>query len=48
LALVGDIVFKGIIPSMHYAIGAMLVIVGFLAVNSSAFKEAKQNQDSIN
>ncbi|KAI8886309.1 hypothetical protein K501DRAFT_321923 [Backusella circina FSU 941] len=48
LALVGDIVFKGIIPSMHYTIGAMLVIAGFLAVNSSAFKEAKQKQDSIN
>ncbi|KAI8887550.1 hypothetical protein K501DRAFT_241950 [Backusella circina FSU 941] len=44
MALVGDILFKDIIPSFRYSIGALLVIIGFLAVNSNALKEAKNQQ----
>ncbi|KAI7895847.1 uncharacterized protein EV154DRAFT_296896 [Mucor mucedo] len=42
LALIGDIFFKGLIPSVRYSIGAVLVIAGFLAVNTDAMNEAKE------
>ncbi|KAI8985168.1 hypothetical protein BDB01DRAFT_100810 [Pilobolus umbonatus] len=38
-ALIGDILFKGIIPNINYSIGALLVIIGFLIVNSDALKK---------
>ncbi|KAI8979690.1 hypothetical protein BDF20DRAFT_819384 [Mycotypha africana] len=48
LALLGDVVFKGIIPNLHYILGAMLVVVGFLAINTTAMKEAREEtQDEI-
>ncbi|KAI8065395.1 uncharacterized protein B0P05DRAFT_589970 [Gilbertella persicaria] len=42
LALIGDICFKGFIPGFKYTLGALLVIIGFLAVNTNAMKEAKE------
>lgn len=48
LALIGDICFKGFVPGLKYTIGAILVIIGFLAVNTNAMKEAKEkNQDDL-
>ncbi|CEP11289.1 hypothetical protein [Parasitella parasitica] len=42
LALIGDIVFKGFIPSVRYSVGALLVVAGFLAVNTDAMQETKE------
>ncbi|GAA5809764.1 hypothetical protein MFLAVUS_003177 [Mucor flavus] len=42
LALIGDICFKGFMPSLQYSIGACLVVLGFLAVNTDAMNEAKE------
>ncbi|KAG0788858.1 hypothetical protein G6F21_006915 [Rhizopus arrhizus] len=48
LALMGDVLFKGIIPNIQYSIGALLVVAGFLAVNTNALKEAKiKSQEEI-
>ncbi|KAI8642321.1 hypothetical protein BD408DRAFT_416617 [Parasitella parasitica] len=48
LALIGDIVFKGFIPGVRYSIGALLVVVGFLAVNTDAMQESKEKtQDEL-
>ncbi|CAO3591353.1 unnamed protein product [Absidia cylindrospora] len=43
LALIGDIVFKNFVPHLQYAIGALLVIIGFVSVNMSALKERKDD-----
>ncbi|ORZ23236.1 hypothetical protein BCR42DRAFT_404322 [Absidia repens] len=43
LALVGDIVFKNFVPHLQYAIGALLVVIGFVSVNMSALKERKDD-----
>jgi solute carrier family 35 protein F5 len=46
--LIGDVFFKGFIPGIKYTIGALLVIAGFLAVNTDAMKEAKaKTQDEF-
>ncbi|KAI9486038.1 MAG: hypothetical protein EXX96DRAFT_472098 [Benjaminiella poitrasii] len=42
LALTGDILFKSFLPGINYAIGALLVIAGFLAVNTDALHESKE------
>lgn len=48
LALIGDICFKGFIPGFKYSMGALLVVLGFLAVNADALKEAKEKtQDEL-
>ncbi|KAL9547649.1 hypothetical protein MBANPS3_006067 [Mucor bainieri] len=48
LALIGDIVFKGFMPGVKYTIGALLVVAGFLAVNTDAMQEAKEKtQDEL-
>ncbi|KAG1124027.1 hypothetical protein G6F42_010003 [Rhizopus arrhizus] len=48
LALIGDIVFKGFMPGVKYSIGALLVVAGFLAVNTDAMQEAKEKtQDEL-
>ncbi|CAO3623627.1 unnamed protein product [Mucor hiemalis] len=48
LALIGDICFKGFVPGFKYSMGAILVILGFLAVNADALKEAKEKtQDEL-
>ncbi|CAO3688908.1 unnamed protein product [Rhizopus stolonifer] len=48
LALLGDTIFKGIIPNIQYSLGALLVIAGFLVVNTYALKEAKvKNEEEI-
>ncbi|KAK4512916.1 uncharacterized protein ATC70_003626 [Mucor velutinosus] len=48
LALIGDIVFKGFMPGIKYSIGALLVVAGFLAVNTDAMQEAKEKaQDEL-
>ncbi|KAI8374741.1 uncharacterized protein BYT42DRAFT_615869 [Radiomyces spectabilis] len=44
LALLGDVVFKGFIPSFQYAAGAILVVAGFFAVNVSTLKEVPEVQ----
>lgn len=33
-------------PSLRYAIGACLVVLGFLAVNTDAMKEAKEKDQA--
>ncbi|KAG0171068.1 hypothetical protein DFQ28_010558 [Apophysomyces sp. BC1034] len=45
LALVGDIVFKQFVPSVQYAAGAVLVGIGFFAVNMDAL-HAVEKQDA--
>ncbi|KAF7727875.1 hypothetical protein EC973_006988 [Apophysomyces ossiformis] len=42
LALVGDIVIKHTIPDLKYAGGAVLVLIGFFAVNVAALSDAKE------
>ncbi|KAI9278681.1 hypothetical protein BDA99DRAFT_492858 [Phascolomyces articulosus] len=43
LALMGDVIFKHIIPNLQYAAGAVLVLVGFFAVNFATLSEAENN-----
>jgi solute carrier family 35 protein F5 len=43
--LIGDVFFKGFIPGIKYIIGALLVIAGFLAVNTDAMQEAKAKSE---
>lgn len=42
LALMGDVLFKGFVPNLNYILGALLVVVGFLAVNTNAIHQSKQ------
>ncbi|OAD68185.1 hypothetical protein PHYBLDRAFT_117850 [Phycomyces blakesleeanus NRRL 1555(-)] len=42
LALIGDIVFKHFEPGFQYALGAVLVGVGFFAVNMDALREVEE------
>ncbi|KAL1931448.1 hypothetical protein VTP01DRAFT_9590 [Rhizomucor pusillus] len=44
LALVGDVIFKHVIPGLFYAGGAVLVVLGFLAVNVAALSEVETSQ----
>ncbi|KAG2218457.1 hypothetical protein INT45_003001 [Circinella minor] len=41
LALMGDILFKHIIPNLQYAAGAVLVLAGFFAVNVATLSEVE-------
>lgn len=41
LALVGDVIFKHIIPGLQYAAGAILVLIGFFAVNMATLSEVE-------
>jgi solute carrier family 35 protein F5 len=43
LALFGDIVFKNFVPQVQYAMGALLVVIGFVFVNMAALKERKED-----
>ncbi|SAM07128.1 hypothetical protein [Absidia glauca] len=43
LALFGDIVFKNFVPQVQYAMGALLVVIGFVSVNMAALKERKED-----
>ncbi|ORZ15350.1 hypothetical protein BCR42DRAFT_416916 [Absidia repens] len=45
LALFGDIVFKHFVPQTQYAIGALLVVIGFVTVNLAALREGNQNEN---
>ncbi|KAG2236352.1 hypothetical protein INT48_008334 [Thamnidium elegans] len=42
LALVGDVVFKHFMPGLQYAIGATLVVVGFLIVNMATLSDVDE------
>ncbi|KAI9313496.1 hypothetical protein BX666DRAFT_1977045 [Dichotomocladium elegans] len=48
LALVGDVLFKQIIPGLHYASGAILVLIGFFAVNVVTFSDIEKASDHAN
>ncbi|KAI9499199.1 hypothetical protein BDB00DRAFT_795804 [Zychaea mexicana] len=41
LALVGDLIFKHIVPGIQYAAGAILVLIGFFAVNVATLSEVE-------
>ncbi|KAI8376138.1 uncharacterized protein BYT42DRAFT_546854 [Radiomyces spectabilis] len=41
LALVGDVVFKHVIPGSQYALGAVLVVIGFFIVNITTLASVK-------
>ncbi|KAI8140365.1 hypothetical protein BJV82DRAFT_671795 [Fennellomyces sp. T-0311] len=41
LALLGDLIFKHIVPNLQYAAGALLVVVGFFAVNFATLSEVE-------
>ncbi|CAO3593017.1 unnamed protein product [Absidia cylindrospora] len=45
LALFGDIVFKHFVPQTQYAIGALLVVIGFVTVNLAALREGNQDEN---
>ncbi|KAF7721356.1 hypothetical protein EC973_004837 [Apophysomyces ossiformis] len=47
LALVGDIVFKHFVPSLQYASGAVLVGIGFFAVNMDALHTVEKQDDQL-
>ncbi|CAM0136991.1 unnamed protein product [Umbelopsis sp. WA50703] len=42
IALTGDFFYKHVVPNLQYAIGAILVIVGFLSVNMAALAEVNE------
>ncbi|KAI7883296.1 hypothetical protein K492DRAFT_229681 [Lichtheimia hyalospora FSU 10163] len=42
LALVGDLLFKQIVPGLQYAAGAILVLIGFFAVNTVTLSDVEQ------
>ncbi|KAI9487528.1 MAG: hypothetical protein EXX96DRAFT_593613 [Benjaminiella poitrasii] len=47
LALVGDVVFKHFMPGIQYAIGATLVVAGFLIVNIMTLSDVEEKARSI-
>ncbi|KAJ2956162.1 hypothetical protein NQZ79_g7957 [Umbelopsis isabellina] len=42
IALTGDFFYKHVVPNLQYAIGAILVIIGFLSVNMAALSEVDE------
>lgn len=42
IALTGDFFYKHVVPNLQYAIGAILVIIGFLTVNMAALHEVDE------
>ncbi|RKP12868.1 hypothetical protein BJ684DRAFT_22939 [Piptocephalis cylindrospora] len=47
LALVGDMVRKGVVPGVGYWIGAILVLLGFFLVNSSTLGEETEEEEGV-
>ncbi|SAM06402.1 hypothetical protein [Absidia glauca] len=45
LALFGDVVFKHFVPQCQYALGALLVVIGFFSVNMSALNERNDKEN---
>jgi solute carrier family 35 protein F5 len=54
LAVAGDAVFTHVVPGLEYALGAILVIAGFLVVNMATlkndrhFRQANDQQSNEN